>query len=59
MLLASYSGMLERRDKMPVPDQYRIERALEWIVRLYGDWGKPEKAAEWSKKPPPSNSSMH
>jgi eukaryotic-like serine/threonine-protein kinase len=59
LLLASYSGMMERRAKMPVPDQYGIERALEWIVRLYGAWGKPEKAAEWSKKLPPSNSSMH
>jgi non-specific serine/threonine protein kinase/serine/threonine-protein kinase len=59
LMLASYTGMLERRDKMPVPDRYCIERVLEWIVRLYGDWGKPGNAADWGKKLSPSNSSTH
>jgi hypothetical protein len=25
-------------------------QAGEWIVQLYQDWGKPDKAAEWRQK---------
>jgi len=50
MLLEGYQGMLARKDSMAVPDQYHFELARGWLVTLYQDWGKPDKAAEWKKK---------
>jgi len=50
LLLEGYRGMLARKDRIGVPDRYHVDRAREWLVRLYGAWGKPEKAAEWGKK---------
>jgi hypothetical protein len=26
------------------------DRAREWLVKFYQQWGKPEKAEEWVKK---------
>jgi len=50
LLLEGYRGMLARKDRIAVPDRYHLDRAREWIVRLYQAWGKPEKAAEWMEK---------
>jgi eukaryotic-like serine/threonine-protein kinase len=50
LLLEGYQGMLARKDRIAVPDQYHLDRAREWIVQLYQGWGKPAKAAEWRKK---------
>jgi non-specific serine/threonine protein kinase/serine/threonine-protein kinase len=50
LLLEGYRGMLERKDRIDVPDQYHLDRAHEWLVHLYQSWGKPAKAAEWRKK---------
>ena len=50
LLLKGYQGMLERKERMAVPDWYHLDRAREWIVQLYQAWGKPEKATEWRKK---------
>jgi tetratricopeptide (TPR) repeat protein len=50
LLLGGYQGMLARKDKIGVPDQYHLERAREWIVQLYAAWDKPEKTAEWRNK---------
>jgi eukaryotic-like serine/threonine-protein kinase len=50
LLLEGYQGMAARKDRIGVPDWYHLDRAREWTVRLYQAWGKPEKAAEWSKK---------
>jgi len=50
MLLEGYQGMLARKDSMAVPDQYHFELARGWLVTLYQDWGKPDKAGEWKKK---------
>ena len=49
LLLAGYQGMAAQKGRIAVPDRYHLERAREWIVQLYLDWGKPEKAAEWRK----------
>jgi len=35
---------------MEVADWYYLDRAREWIVRLYRAWGKPENAAAWQKE---------
>ena len=51
LLLEGYRGMLARKDHIGVPDRYHLSRAREWLVKLYQAWGKPESAAEWSKKP--------
>ena len=49
LLLEGYQGMADRKDRIGVADRYHLDRALEWIVRLYGTWGKPEKAAQWKR----------
>ena len=49
-LLEGYQGMLARKDRIDVPDRYHLELAHQWVVQLYRAWGKPDKAAEWSKK---------
>jgi len=53
LLLRGYEGMVERKERMGwmgVSNLYHLDRAREWIGQLYRAWGKPEKAAEWSKK---------
>ena len=50
LLLEGYHGMLARKERMAVPDWYHLDRAREWIVRLYLAWGQPQKAADWRKK---------
>jgi serine/threonine protein kinase len=51
LLLEGYQGMTARKERIAVPDWYHLERARSWIVQLYLNWGKPEKAAEWRKTP--------
>jgi tetratricopeptide (TPR) repeat protein/tRNA A-37 threonylcarbamoyl transferase component Bud32 len=50
LLLEGYQGMLVRKERIAVPDQYYLDRAHAWLVQLYQAWGKPEKAAEWRLK---------
>jgi tetratricopeptide (TPR) repeat protein/predicted Ser/Thr protein kinase len=50
LLLEGHQGMMARKDRIAVPDLYHLDRAREWVVRLYEDWGKPEKAAEWRQR---------
>ena len=50
LLLEGYQGMLARKDRIAVPDQYHLDLARKWIVQLYQAWGNPVKAAEWKKK---------
>jgi tetratricopeptide (TPR) repeat protein len=53
LLLGGYRGMVERKERlgwMGVSNSHYMDRARKWIVQLYEAWGKPEKAAEWSKK---------
>jgi tetratricopeptide (TPR) repeat protein len=50
LLLEGYQGMVERKERMDVPDWYYLDRAREWIVQLYQAWDKPAKTAEWRKK---------
>jgi len=49
-LLEGYRGMLARKDRMPIPDWYHLDRGREWLVQLYQAIGQPEKAAEWSQR---------
>ena len=49
LLLEGYRGMDARKDRIAVPDRYHLDRAREWIVKLYQAWGKPGEAAAWTK----------
>jgi len=55
LLLSGYHGMLERKNRMAVPDQYHLDRAGESIMQLYSAWGQPGKAAEWKHRLKESN----
>ena len=47
LIVAGYEGMKAREAKIPPPGRPRLTEAAERVVRLYDDWGKKDKAAEW------------
>jgi eukaryotic-like serine/threonine-protein kinase len=47
LLLEGYRGMVERKDRMPVPKLRDVDLARASIVQMYVAWGKPKKANEW------------
>jgi non-specific serine/threonine protein kinase/serine/threonine-protein kinase len=49
LLLSGVNGLLRLRDTIPIPNLHNLERAGQWVVRLYEDWRKPDKAAEWRR----------
>src|SRR4029077_14531215 len=49
LLLEGFQGLAARKNRVGVSHWYHVDRAHEWLVKLYQDWGKPEKAAEWKK----------
>ena len=50
LLIEGYQGMLARKDRIDIPNQYHLQLAHKWLVQLYQAWGKPDKAAESKKK---------
>ena len=50
LLLSAYSGLLERRGRMPAFNQSSVEQAGASILDLYRDWGNPGKLAEWRER---------
>jgi len=50
LLLEGYQGMLARKDRIGIPERYHLDRAHDWVIRLYQAWGKPQKAAAWRAK---------
>ena len=50
LLLEGYQGMLALQDTKGMSDRYHLELARRWLVQLYQAWGKPDQAAEWSRK---------
>jgi eukaryotic-like serine/threonine-protein kinase len=50
LLLEGYQGMLARKEFIGAPERYHLDLARRWLIQLYQTWGKPDKAAEWSKK---------
>ena len=50
LLIEGYQGMLAKKQVISIPDRYYLDLAGKWLVRLYKDWGKPEKVTEWRKK---------
>ena len=50
LIVGGYEGMKAREAKIPVLSKHCMSEAAERITRLFKAWGKPEKAAEWTKK---------
>jgi eukaryotic-like serine/threonine-protein kinase len=50
LLLEGFQGMLVRKDRIAVPNRYHLELAHRWLVQLYKNWGKPQKAAEMAEE---------
>jgi tetratricopeptide (TPR) repeat protein len=50
LLITGYKGMKERKAEIPTTLKHHLPEAGERVVRLYDDWGKPEKAADWRAK---------
>jgi eukaryotic-like serine/threonine-protein kinase len=50
-LVEAYEGMLARRDTIAAYDRYNLELTREWLVELYQEWGKPEKATKIAREP--------
>jgi non-specific serine/threonine protein kinase/serine/threonine-protein kinase len=50
-LLGSYKGRIQpsglRADE---PILFSAQEAVQWLIRLYDEWGKPEEAAKWREK---------
>jgi len=50
LLLTGYDGLVERQSTIPAARRQDLEAAGTSLTLLYQAWGKPEKAAEWSRK---------
>jgi eukaryotic-like serine/threonine-protein kinase len=50
LLLEGYQGVFARKEQIGAPDRYHLDRAHDWLVQMYVDWGKPDQAAKWNKK---------
>ena len=50
LLLAGHSGLAQRANAIPACRRSEMDDPARWIVQLYIDWGKPDRAAEWRDK---------
>ena len=50
LLIGGYEGLAAREAMIPVENRWLVRTAGEWIVGLYRDWGRPDKATEWRGK---------
>jgi serine/threonine protein kinase len=50
LLLRGYEGLAPHEKKLPFPAERERAAALGRLIRLYEDWGQPEKAAQWRAK---------
>ena len=49
LLVSGQHGMLQRQAFIPPQNRDVLPRAGQRLAHLYENWGKPEKAAEWSQ----------
>jgi urease accessory protein UreF len=42
--------MRQRASTIPAGSRLSLKQAGEQIIKLYEEWGKPEKAAAWREK---------
>jgi hypothetical protein len=47
LIVSGYQGMKAREARIPPPSKPSFTEAAELVVRLYEEWGKKDKAAEW------------
>jgi hypothetical protein len=47
LIVAGYDGMKAREARIPPPGMPRFAEGAERVIRLYEEWGKKDKAAEW------------
>ena len=47
LIVSGYEGMKAREAKIPPPGMPRLAEGAERVIRLYEEWGKKDKAAEW------------
>jgi serine/threonine protein kinase/uncharacterized protein YebE (UPF0316 family) len=50
LVVSGYEGLKARAAKIPPPAKPRLTEAAERVVKLYEDWGKKDRAAEWRAK---------
>ena len=50
LLVDGYKKMMERKATIPLDGRSEMAQAGGGILRLYQDWGKPEKANAWRQK---------
>jgi tetratricopeptide (TPR) repeat protein/tRNA A-37 threonylcarbamoyl transferase component Bud32 len=50
LLLSGYDGMNQREAAMPQAGRLCLQEALNRLVQLYEETGRPEMAADWKKK---------
>src|SRR5262245_50609207 len=48
--LQGYRGMKDCEAHAPAYARVRLTAAIQRLILLYDDWGKPERAAGWRKK---------
>jgi hypothetical protein len=50
-LLRCYKGRTQPNGvRADGPDLFTKQEAVEWLVRLYDEWGNPEEAAKWRER---------
>ncbi len=47
LLVSGYEGMSSRQPNARVTGRFTLDQAGQAVMKLYMDWGKPEKASEW------------
>jgi lipopolysaccharide biosynthesis regulator YciM len=50
MIITGYEGMKARWEAIPVQGKKRLPEALERLVSLYVELGKPEETAKWRRE---------
>ncbi len=50
LLLSGYEGLKQREDKIPAAGSIYPRQALQRLVQLYEETGRPKLAAEWKKQ---------
>jgi hypothetical protein len=50
LLIGGYEGLAAREATIPIEHRWFMRTAGEWVVGLYRDWGRLDKAEEWRNK---------
>jgi hypothetical protein len=53
LLISGYAGVKQRESAIPMQDRHILSEAAEHVIRLYENWGKPDKLKEWQLRQEP------